>query len=60
MVLNGYQHYRETHFACRERVSVQQFRNGVVLRMCCGLTLTLFVRLFDNSVATIPNFRFEF
>ncbi len=22
------------------RVSVQQFKDGVVLRMCCGLTLT--------------------
>ncbi len=34
--------------------SMQQFRDGVVLRMCCGLTFTLFVRLFDKHyVATI-------
>ncbi len=47
---------------CRGRVSVQQFRDGVMLRMCCGLTLaTLFVRFFDRYyVATIPKSRFEF
>ncbi len=47
---------------CRGRVSVQQFRDGVMLRMCCGLTLaTLFVRFFDKYyVATIPKPRFEF
>ncbi len=34
----------------------EQFRDGVMLRMCCGLTLaTLFVRFFDKYyVATIP------
>ncbi len=44
------------------RLSVQQFRDGVMLRMCCGLTLaTLFVRFFDRYyVATIPKSRFEF
>ncbi len=43
-------------------MSVQQFRNGVMLRMCCGLTLaTLFVRFFDRYyVAIIPKSRFEF
>ncbi len=49
---------------CRGRVSVQQFRDGVMLRMCCGLTLaTLFVRFFDRYmyyVATIAKSRFEF
>ncbi len=41
---------------------MQQFRDGVMLRMCCGLTLaTLFVRFFDRYyVATIPKSRFEF
>ncbi len=39
---------------CRGRVSVQQFWVGVVLRMCRGLTITLFVRFFDKYyVATI-------
>ncbi len=33
---------------CRRRVSVQQFRDGVVLRMCCGLTLAT---LFDKHTA---------
>ncbi len=44
------------------QLSVQQFRDGVMLRMCCGLTLaTLFVRFFDRYyVATIPKSRFEF
>ncbi len=43
-------------------MSVQQFRDAVMLRMCCGLTLaTLFVRIFDRyHVATIPKCRFEF
>ncbi len=47
---------------CKGRVSVQQFRDGVMLRMCCGLTLaTLFVRFFDRYyVATIRKSRFEF
>ncbi len=42
--------------------TLQQFRDGVMLRMCCGLTLaTLFVRFFDRYyVATIPKSRFEF
>ncbi len=31
------------------RVSVQQFRDGVVLRMCRGLITTLFVGFFDNQ-----------
>ncbi len=41
---------------------MQQFRDGVMLRMCCGLILvTLFVRFFDRYyVATIPKSRFEF
>ncbi len=41
---------------------MQQFRDGVMLRMCCGLTLaTLFVRFFDRYyVATIPKSRVEF
>ncbi len=40
---------------------MQQFRDGVVLRMCCGVTLaTLFVRFFDRYyVATVPKSRFE-
>ncbi len=44
------------------RLSVQQFRDGLVLRMCCGLTLAiLFVRFFDRYyAATIPKSRFEF
>ncbi len=44
------------------RLCVQQFRDGVMLRMSCGLTLaTLFVRFFDMYyVATIPKSRFEF
>ncbi len=34
---------------------MQKFRDGVVLRMCCGLTFTLFVGFFDKYyVATIP------
>ncbi len=39
-----------------------KIRDGMALRMCCGLTLaTLFVRFFDrNHVATIPKSRFEF
>ncbi len=43
-------------------MSVQQFRDGVMLRMCCGLTLaTLFVRFFDRYyVDTIPKSRCEF
>ncbi len=42
-------------------VGRQQFRDGVVLRMCCGLTITLFVRFFDRYyVATIPKSRIEF
>ncbi len=47
---------------CRGQVSVQQFRGGVVLRMCRGLTITLFVRFFDKYtyyVATIPKSRIE-
>ncbi len=47
-----------------DQLSVQQFRDGVVLRMCCGLILPCFVRFFDNfsNVATIPacKSRFEF
>ncbi len=40
---------------------MQQFRDGVVLRMCCGLTFTLFFGFFDKYyVATIPKSRFEF
>ncbi len=41
---------------------MQQFRDGVMLRMRCGLTLAaLFVRFFDRyDVATIPKSRFEF
>ncbi len=41
---------------------MQQFRDGVMLRICCGLTLaTLFVRVFDRYyVAAIPKSRFEF
>ncbi len=41
---------------------MQQFMDGVMLRMCCGLTLaTLFIRFFDRYyVATIPKSRFEF
>ncbi len=40
---------------------VQQFRDGVMLRMCCELTLaTLFVRFFNRYyVATIPKSRFR-
>ncbi len=38
------------------RVSVQQFRDGVVLRMCCGLTLPCLLGFLTGSyyVATIP------
>ncbi len=47
---------------CRGRVSVQQFRDGVVLRMCCGLTLPCLLGFSTGSycVATIPKSRFEF
>ncbi len=39
---------------------MQQFRDGVVLRMCCGLTFTLFVGFFDKYYAvTIPKSRFD-
>ncbi len=42
-------------------MSVQQFRDGVVLRMCRGLTITLFVGSFDKYyTATIPKSRMEF
>ncbi len=35
-------------------------KDGVVLRMCCGLTFTLIVRFFDRYyVATIPKSRIE-
>ncbi len=40
---------------CKGRVSVQQFRDGVVLRMCRGSTITLGFRQ-----ATIPKSRIEF
>ncbi len=41
-------------------MSVQQFRDRVVLRMCRGLTITLFVRFFGKYyVATIPKYRIE-
>ncbi len=40
---------------------MQQFRDGVVLRMYCGLTFTLLVGFYDKYyVATIPKSRFEF
>ncbi len=43
------------------RVNVQQFRDGVVLRMCRGLTITLFVRFFNKYyVVIIHKFRIEF
>ncbi len=47
---------------CRGRVSVQQFRDGVVLRLCCGLTLPCLLGFSTDSyyVATIPKSRFEF
>ncbi len=34
---------------------MQQFKDGVVLRMCCGLTFTLFIRLFDKYYAPSLN-----
>ncbi len=41
-----------------DQLSVQQFRDGVVLKVCCG---SLFVRFFNKYyVATIPKSRFEF
>ncbi len=47
---------------CRGRVSVQQFRDEVVLRMCCGLTLPCLLGFSTGSyyVSTIPKSRFEF
>ncbi len=42
-------------------MSVQQFKAGVVFRMCRGLAFTLFVRLFNKYyVATTPKYRIEF
>ncbi len=40
---------------------MHQFRDGVVLRMCRGLTITLFVMFFDKYyAATIPKSKIEF
>ncbi len=54
-------HYYNFAYFAGGRVSMQQFSDGVVLRMCSGLTFTLFVQFFDKYyVATIPKSRFEF
>ncbi len=46
---------------CRGRVSMRQFRDWVMLRMCRGFTITLFVRFLDKYyVVTIPKSSIEF
>ncbi len=57
-----YKYLIQLCLVCRGRVSVQQFRDGVVLRNqdVLWIDFTLFVRFFDRYyVATIPKSRFE-